>query len=137
MSDSYLLSETYQFLSKAMDVSTRRHNLISSNIANMDTIGYKPKDLDFNKTLLKAMDTEKRSGDMLRTDNRHYQGSGKFDINNESYISENVDAHHLDSVNIDTEMTNLMDSSMKHRITSEIMIRKIQKLKDVIASGGQ
>ncbi len=136
MSNSYLFSETYNFLDKALNVSTRRHNLISSNIANMDTIGYKPRDLDFNKTLLKAIDSEKGAGDMVRTDSKHYQGTRRFDINNEATICEDAYKYRLDSVNIDTEMTNLMESSIKNRITSELMIRKIKKLKEVITSGG-
>lgn len=47
MSGSRIFDSTYGLLGNALDVSSRRHNLITSNIANIDTIGYKPVDLDF------------------------------------------------------------------------------------------
>jgi len=53
---SRLYNRTYEMLSSALDVSARRHNLITGNIANVDTIGYKPSDLDFQKTLENVMD---------------------------------------------------------------------------------
>ncbi len=51
MADSRIYGRTHQMISKSLDISAKRHNLISSNIANMDTIGYTPSDLDFRVPL--------------------------------------------------------------------------------------
>lgn len=41
MSDLFIFDKTYSVLGKALDISEKRNSLITSNIANMDTIGYK------------------------------------------------------------------------------------------------
>ncbi|MCG8638209.1 MAG: flagellar basal body protein, partial [Desulfobacterales bacterium] len=55
MGESRIFGHTSKMSAKALDVSAKRHNLIAGNIANMDTIGYQPMDLDFNETLKRAM----------------------------------------------------------------------------------
>ncbi len=55
MTDSRIFGRPLNIIANSLDISARRHNLISSNIANMDTIGYEPSDLDFQKTLQRAM----------------------------------------------------------------------------------
>ena len=60
MANARIFDKTYRFFGKALDVAARRHNLISTNIANMDTIGFKPKDLDFNKTLERVISPPKK-----------------------------------------------------------------------------
>lgn len=42
-------------LDKAMDLATKREQLLSNNLANLNVPGYKRKDLDFNLTLSEAM----------------------------------------------------------------------------------
>ena len=39
------------FLKKLLDLSSQKQKLIASNIANVSTPGYKPKDIDFKKEL--------------------------------------------------------------------------------------
>ena len=70
MTESRLFGHTSQVIGKALNVSARRHNLIAGNIANMDTIGYKPTDLDFNQTLKRAMD-EKEPDYLDKTHSKH------------------------------------------------------------------
>jgi flagellar basal-body rod protein FlgB len=40
-----------QALSKFLDVTTARHKAVTNNIANVDTPGYKTKDVDFRRML--------------------------------------------------------------------------------------
>ncbi len=136
MPDSRLFGRTYEVLSTSLDVSAKRHNLITSNISNMDTIGYKPKDLDFKKTLKKAM-AEQPPPDMRRTHKKHFAG---LNVNSSSFNgtnSEDVDIYHLDSVNIDTEMTHLVENNIKYRTTTEMLLRKLDKLRYAIREGGR
>jgi flagellar basal-body rod protein FlgB len=44
-----------QTLEKYLDVSSERHKLIVSNMANIDTPGYRTKDIDFRGELQRAM----------------------------------------------------------------------------------
>ena len=135
MSDSRLFNKTYEVLSNSLDVSARRHNLITGNIANMDTIGYKPMDIDFQKALKRAMG-EKPPEKISRTNASHFSAvdGERFSINGSN--SEDVDIHHLDSVNIDTEMANLVENNIKYRTTSELLLRKMAILRHSIQEGG-
>ncbi len=141
MSDSRLYNRTFDMLSHALDISAKRHNLIAGNIANMDTIGYKPRDLDFQKTLKRAMgDLEPKPQQPI--DMRHEKHlSGIEDEKERSlfklYNTEDVDIHHLDSVNIDTEMMNIMENNIKFRSASEMLMRKMTILKNAIQEGGK
>ncbi len=137
MADSRIFGHTVKMIAKSLDVSAKRHNLIAGNIANMDTIGYKPKDLDFNKTLSRAMG--KKEPDFLdKTHAKHLSPQGEINsggINGQE--SEDVDIYHLDSVNIDTEMMNLTENNIKYRTTTELLLRKMKILQYSIDEGGR
>ena len=136
MSDSRLFNRTYEVLSNSLDVSARRHNLITGNIANMDTIGYKPKDIDFQKALKRAM-KEEPPGKMSMTNARHLSEIDASRVSMNGNNSEDVDIHHLDSVNIDTEMENLVENNIKYRSTTEMLLRKMAILRHTIQEGGK
>ena len=136
MADSRIFGHTSKVIEKALDVSARRHNLIAGNIANMDTIGFKPSDLDFNSTLNRVM-KEKEPDSLAKTHIKHLSANDedRFTINGKN--SEEVDIYHLDSVNIDTQMMNLMENNIKYRSTTEMLLRKIQMLNYSIDEGGR
>ncbi|WP_300458291.1 flagellar basal body rod protein FlgB [Desulfobacula sp.] len=136
MSDSRIFGPTSQMIGKALDISARRHKLIAGNIANMDTIGYKPKDLDFNRTLKRVMN-EKEPDYLDKTHSKHLSPNGgdSFSMNEEN--TEEVDIYHLDSVNIDREMMNLMENNIKYRTTVELKLRKSAITSYAIDEGGK
>lgn len=136
MADSRIFGHTSKLIGKALDVSTRRHNLIAGNIANMDTIGFKPSDLDFNTTL-KRMMKEKEPDFLEKTDPRHLPAEDEDSVAMKGMDSEEVDIYHLDSVNIDTQMMNLMENNIKYRSTTEMLLRKMQMLNYSIDEGGK
>ncbi len=122
---------------KSLDISTRRHNLIAGNIANMDTIGYTPSDIDFQNTLKRAM-TEPEPDYLDKTDGKHLAANIDGTTNRiDGMDSEDVDIYHLDSVNIDTEMMNLMENNVKFRSTAEMLLRKMTILNYAIDEGGK
>ena len=136
MPDSRVFGKTFEVLSTSLDVSAKRHNLITSNISNMDTIGYKPKDLDFKKTLKRVL-AGQPPADMNRTHRKHFSGVNENSSSKNIGNSEDVDIYHLDSVNIDTEMTHLVENNIKYRTTTEMLLRKMEKLRYAIREGGR
>ncbi len=135
MPDSYPLDKTFNFLGKSLEISARRHSLITGNIANLDTINYKPKDLDFQKTLKKAVD--ERGGNLLRTHPRHLRRKEDA-VNMKGAIRTDISGkYELESVDIDTEMTNLMENNVKYRTSVEMLLRKISILREAITGGGR
>lgn len=137
MADSRIYGRTHQMISKSLDISAKRHNLISSNIANMDTIGYTPSDLDFQKALMRAMEGPEPDY-VTKTHENHLSplyGASPFRPKGED--SEEVDIYHLDSVNIDTEMLHLMENNIKYKSTTEMLLRKMTILNYAIDEGGK
>ena len=47
---------TTDLLQKAMSIREERHRVIAGNIANLNTPGYRPVDINFRKTLDRAID---------------------------------------------------------------------------------
>ena len=136
MADPSIFDNTYKLLSKSLNINARRHSLITGNIANMDTIGYRPVDLDFNDTLKKAM-AATTDGELARTHPHHIQGQ-KGDVDMSGKVRRDAtNRYNLDSVNIDTEMTNLMENNINYRTNVEILLRKIGMLRQAITEGGR
>lgn len=125
MSRELLIDKTYALLGKAMDVSARRHNLITGNIANMDTVGYEAKDLDFQKTL--EMEMSQGSGSLDRTHANHFKGRPAGALNTEMVEDAPVD--------LDREMSRLVENNIRYRSTVEMMMRKVATLRDAIGEG--
>jgi len=136
MADSRIYGRTSKMLANALDVSAKRHNLISGNIANMDTIGFKPKDLDFQIALTRAMG-DKEPDYLDKTHEKHLSPIEPDPHPMNGKDAEDVDIHHLDSVNIDTEMMHLMENNIKYRTTTELLLRKVTILKYSIDEGGR
>ncbi len=135
MADSRIFNRTFKVLSNSLDISARRHTVITGNIANMDTIGYKPKDIDFKNTLKKIMN-DKKLQTMSVTDPKHFSGEDDDSpVSIKSEISRYVDLEHLDSVNIDTEMDHLVENNIKYRETTEMLLRKMSILRNAIQEG--
>ena len=134
MADLFDTNSTWNVLEKSMDVSADRHRLITNNIANIDTIGYQAKDLDFNKALQEAL--EERSGDLVQTHPKHIipaPVSGALKING----SKNALDDQVDPVDIDQEMTHLVENNIKYRTSVEMLLRKMNMLKQAIAEAGR
>lgn len=137
MADSRIYGHTSKVISKALDISARRHNLIAGNIANMDTIGYAPKDLDFNQTLKRAMGDQEPDY-LEKTHDRHLPAQGRDgELNMDGENAQEVDIYHLDTVNIDREMMNLTENNIKYRTTTELLLRKMKILHYSIDEGGK
>ena len=134
MADSRIFNRTFKVLSNSLDISARRHTVIAGNIANMDTIGYKPRDIDFKKTLKEIMN-DKQPRTMSVTDPKHFSGEDAVPTSIKSEISRYVDLEHLDSVNIDTEMDHLVENNIKFSETTEMLLRKMSILRNAIQEG--
>ena len=55
---SLLNNAQLHLLERYMDLAAKRQGLLTSNIANIDTPGYRTRDIDFHGELSRAMDSE-------------------------------------------------------------------------------
>ncbi|NVL89807.1 MAG: flagellar basal body rod protein FlgB [Desulfobacterales bacterium] len=121
-----LFGKTVHAIERSLDITNKRHGLITSNIANLDTPGYKAKDIDFKSALKDAL--EGTSVDLSRTNPAHF-GSKVF------YTEPSSNG--TGSVDIDKEMSKLAENNLRHRASVEVLLRKLSKLKFAISEGGR
>lgn len=105
-------------LGKAADASWKRENIIANNLANVNTPGYKRKDIDFEAVLNKELgDCKHKSLDakMSELDLGSLSPSVYTDATNYSY---RLDGNNVD---IDTEQVELASEQIKYEaLTSSI-----------------
>jgi len=117
-----LFGKTIDMLSGILDFRSERNKVIASNIANIDTPGYKTKELIFKKQLADLV-SNGREISMSKTDKRHLSESSekKFEVIN----SERP-------VKIDNEMEKLAENTLMYNLTVELMARKFKELDSVL-----
>ena len=131
MTKPALFDDAMRLSEKAMNITVRRHSLISGNIANLDTVGFTPKDLDFQKTL--AAEMSRQPEKLTRTNEQHYA----FGTETARTDVERSDPFNPDPVNIDTEMSHLVENNVQYRTSVEMLKRKMNMLKYAITEGGR
>ena len=127
-----LFGGTISSLEKGLSYATTKNKTIAQNIANVDTPGYKAKDVDF-KTILEG---EKQSTvSSYRTDERHYnftiasQGSGAYSKDNFRARSNG------NGVNMDTEQAKLAENTIYYNALIERVSGKLTTLNTAIKGG--
>jgi len=116
-------------LSSKLDVKTFRNELIASNIANIDTPGYKGKDIDFKKVLSESFsDIE-----MKRTDPRHILANNEFSQGSIKIVEDtNPGRADGNNVNIESEMLKLTENNIQYNIAVHLVSKKLNEIKDAI-----
>jgi flagellar basal-body rod protein FlgB len=133
VTDSILFDRAVNVLHKALNISSDRQRVVASNIANVDTVGYKPTDIDFKKTLVNALETP-QTFNLTHTHQNHIQQSG---ADNKSYVLEVDQSQSREAVDIDREMTHLAENNLQYRTNLEMMLRKIGTIRYSITGGGR
>src|SRR3972149_216088 len=74
-----LFNDTMYAFERSLDYRSMRHNIVTTNIANADTPGFKAKDVRFESVLQRAL--EKDRGIILaKTHVNHIEGGSRVDI---------------------------------------------------------
>jgi flagellar basal-body rod protein FlgB len=134
-----LFNFTQQLLELSMRVRGARHEILSANIANVDTPGYRPRELDFGsimrssaemddssvgtreqqmERLLNSLDLETAVYEPALPDNRH--GEDRLDGN---------------SVGLDQQIALLNENSLSYETSLTLLSRTLAKLRYVISEG--
>ena len=124
-----LFGKTYGTVERSLEIAKLRHGIISSNVANLGTPGYRTKTLDFDKALKDAMG--KKTVEMERTHPLHFKakrlGTVDYEIIQEDH----------DGVDIDREMSKLAENNLRYQTSIEALLRKFAALKHAINEGGR
>lgn len=114
-------------LEKAADASWTRNSLISNNIANVDTPGYKRKDIHFEDYLLNAVsDGDSLDDDIANVDLDTLTATTYTDYGTVSY---RLDGNNVD---IDTENAELAKNQIKYYTMLDSITQEFSRLKSVM-----
>ncbi len=132
-----LFSFTQGLLELSMRARAARHEVLSANIANADTPGYRPRDVDFNSIIRSAVETEGLSAE--ERDQRMEQLSNTpLDLESAIYEPEFRDGEdRLDgnSVSLDRQMGLLTENSLAYEANLTLLSRTLARLRYVIGEG--
>ncbi len=137
MESQRIFSQTVSILEKALDLRSKKHNVIASNIANMDTPDYKAFDLVIEKELQKVTG-QRNSISLNKTNEAHMQsqrskaGGVSVAIDDTQGLSLRGDGN---TVDIDKQMGNMAENTLMYKAAAQMIQRKFQGLKSVIQGG--
>ena len=120
-----IFDSTLAQLKAAMDYRVARQGVISSNIANMDTPGYRAKELSFDEQLESSL--------RLATTHPEHRGGRQakraYRMEVDAYARIGNDAN---TVDIDREMMKLSQNQLLYDATAQTVERKLAGIKDTI-----
>lgn len=140
-----LFNTTIELLGKSVDLRTRSQNLIASNIANAETPGYTPKNLEFEGQLQAAV--KKTSG----------KGTGSVGtgaVTNPAHIPLRGSADRIsqvqgqivetpaktpgrdgNSVELENEMSKMMQNQVMFNASVQLLSRQFAELRTALREG--
>ncbi len=104
----------------------RRTQLLSENIANADTPGYKARDINFNQVL---QNTRNQAAKMNTTNSRHISMSQQQFAQDVQFRAVEQSAADGNTVDMQKEKAAFAENSMRYQLTMNILSRKIKGLK--------
>ena len=125
------LNNAFGIHENAMHLQSRRAQLLSQNLANSDTPGYKAKDIDF-KAALKSVGTGSMNTPLNATQSGHIQPKGLFMGVEAMYRQPTQPSLDGNSVEPHVEMGEFTENSMRYLMTLRIMTGKINGMMTAI-----
>jgi flagellar basal-body rod protein FlgB len=129
-----LFNKTINSLADMVDVRARKHRVILSNVANIDTPGFKPSEMSFANELESAKNVRitrtnpaHLAGSLTQTNPGHLagktgaQGSLRYDIKESD-----------EPVKLDTEMATLSENQLLYSATVEILAKKFRGIRSTL-----
>ena len=94
-----LFGESLNVLEKAIDLRSRRNSILAGNIANLDTPGYRSKDIPFEKIMSEYTERKPSPSQLSRTDRSHVDERGEITFGSAGIL----DAENMNLASMDTD----------------------------------
>lgn len=136
MANQILGDNTMVTLQRALDGLALRQQVISRNIANVDTPGYKASTVSFEQQLQHALRDDGGNPTPTRTSPGHLAApaseSASPRVTQRTNLTVRRDGNNVD---IEREMTDLVETTLRYSATTRILNRKLALLRFVISEG--
>lgn len=122
-------SHTLAMLRRSLDIQSFRGELIASNLANVDTPGYKAREVDFQKAFDEEKDRLGAQTQLVSTNPKHFtrQAASSVPIEVEENDSERirVDGNTVDQ---DDQLRKLAEAQLMYSASINAMAKKLQMI---------
>ncbi len=131
-----LFGKTWQVVAKSLRLRLARHDVIAANIANVDTPGYRRKDIPFEKVMAAYL----KDSPKLKTTHPRHVGSDPLAPPLCSRFEEDcvpLDEGTPNNVSLEEEMAKLSENNLMYQATVQALIKELELLKEAITEGGK
>ena len=128
-------------LQQVMSFTEARHAVLTNNISNFDTVGYKMKDLpaeEFFTSLQEAVDRRDSGGagaELKMRSTRHlsWDGDGHLRAKPMEIEDNNILFHDRNNRSVEKQMSEMAKNAILHSVTVELLKGKYGQLKTAIS----
>ncbi|MBC8425941.1 flagellar basal body rod protein FlgB [bacterium] len=119
-------------LKTALTVYSRRHRVVSENIANVETQGYRAQEYRFEELLRKAgqgtlRGTQTHAAHLPVGARRIGETEGETGAQDSGYDNG------INDINVDTEMTSLATTELSYKLATRILSMKYNQLREAVS----
>jgi flagellar basal-body rod protein FlgB len=129
-----IFGETINLLEKALDIRGERAQVISSNIANQDTPGFKGKEINFKETL-KKLSGPSEALTLIHSHPSHFgvvSPGQSIEPSPLSGPSVRLDGNNINSEN---EMAKLAENTLSYQASVQIISKEFNMIRSAIKEG--
>ncbi|OZI78052.1 MULTISPECIES: flagellar basal body rod protein FlgB [Bordetella] len=129
------LNEDFRFFQQSIALRAQRQEVLSSNIANADTPGYKARDFDFRAAMQDALETRMRLPDtqLALTSARHIPGRAvspaPVELQYRLPYQPSVDGN---TVDMDVERVQFADNTLHYQSSLQMLSGRIRSMMSAI-----
>lgn len=131
------ISEHFSFYQRAVDLRAQRQEILSSNIANADTPGYKARDFEFGQALASAQaERGLPSTSLALTSARHIPAQAArlvpdADVLYRTPLQPSLDGN---TVDMDVERVQFADNTLRYQADLTLLSSRIKGLQAAMES---
>lgn len=123
------------FHHKAVNLRENRMEIISGNIANANTPGYKARDFNFQEAMKSARINASQS--LTRTNEKHLEGKVGSGFNEQYRIPTQADTGDGNTVEIQQERNEFLDNGLRYQASLMFLDGKFKSMKKAVGGGQQ
>ncbi len=134
MLDGITNSSVINILGRGLQAANLRHEVISNNVANVNTPNFKKSDVVFEDLLAKELSTDSNTLKMTRTHDNHLPVSVSPELVSPSVQQDSTTTMRTDNnnVDIDIEMATLAKNNIYYNSMAREVGAYLTKIKSVI-----
>lgn len=133
-----LFPDHIDLTARVMDFQIQRQNIVSGNLANINTPGYKARTLEFEKDLQAALGIS-QNGPVSRTHPKHLPAKFSPD-STEASVARDLNPRVVqgtDNVDLDRETATMAKNTLVYNTLATVMQKNFSGMKQLIQEGGK